>query len=172
MPATSEAPRLYPALRYKNAAKMIDWLGEAFGFSVRARYGEGDVVHHAELIIRLLDHHVGHSARGRLRQDGRHARLGRRQVGLCRRRRCRRRLCSEPRRPAPRSWKNLPTATMAAANSSAATRKAMSGPSAPTGRRQASLPASAGQAPKIASQSRWVSSSAAISSSARSTSAR
>lgn len=49
MPATSEAPRLYPALRYKNAAKMIDWLGEAFGFSVRARYGEGDVVHHAEL---------------------------------------------------------------------------------------------------------------------------
>ena len=49
MPAISEAPRLYPALRYKNAAKMIDWLGEAFGFSVRARYGEGDVVHHAEL---------------------------------------------------------------------------------------------------------------------------
>ena len=49
MPATTEAPRLYPALRYKNAAKMIDWLGEAFGFSVHARYGEGDVVHHAEL---------------------------------------------------------------------------------------------------------------------------
>ena len=51
MPAISEAPRLYPALRYKNAAKMIDWLGEAFGFSVRARYGDGDVVHHAELIL-------------------------------------------------------------------------------------------------------------------------
>jgi uncharacterized glyoxalase superfamily protein PhnB len=51
MPAISEAPRLYPALRYKNAAKMIDWLGEAFGFSVRARYGEGDIVHHAELIF-------------------------------------------------------------------------------------------------------------------------
>ncbi|TIP14775.1 VOC family protein [Mesorhizobium sp.] len=49
MPKTTEAPRLYPALRYGNAAKMIDWLGEAFGFSVRARYGEGDVVHHAEL---------------------------------------------------------------------------------------------------------------------------
>ncbi|MES0028113.1 VOC family protein [Mesorhizobium sp. M0040] len=28
---------------------MIDWLCEAFGFSVRARHGEGDVVHHAEL---------------------------------------------------------------------------------------------------------------------------
>jgi uncharacterized glyoxalase superfamily protein PhnB len=49
MPATTEAPRLYPALRYKNAGKMIDWLGEAFGFEVRARYGEGDIVHHAEL---------------------------------------------------------------------------------------------------------------------------
>ena len=51
MPATAEAPRLYPALRYKNAGKMIDWLGEAFGFEVRARYGEGDVVHHAELVF-------------------------------------------------------------------------------------------------------------------------
>jgi uncharacterized glyoxalase superfamily protein PhnB len=51
MPATNDAPRLYPALRYKNAAKMIDWLCDAFGFAVRARYGEGDVVHHAELIF-------------------------------------------------------------------------------------------------------------------------
>ena len=49
MPAITEAPRLYPALRYKNAGKMIDWLGEAFGFEVRARHGEGDIVHHAEL---------------------------------------------------------------------------------------------------------------------------
>jgi uncharacterized glyoxalase superfamily protein PhnB len=51
MSKTTDAPRLYPALRYRNAASMIDWLGEAFGFSVRARYGEGDVVHHAELIF-------------------------------------------------------------------------------------------------------------------------
>ena len=49
MPTTTEPPRLYPTLRYRNAARMIDWLCEAFGFSVRARYGEGDVVHHAEL---------------------------------------------------------------------------------------------------------------------------
>jgi len=49
MPTANEAPRLYPALRYRNAAKMIDWLCEAFGFEVRARYGEGDIVHHAEL---------------------------------------------------------------------------------------------------------------------------
>lgn len=49
MPTTTEPPRLYPTLRYRNAAKMIDWLCEAFGFSVHARFGEGDVVHHAEL---------------------------------------------------------------------------------------------------------------------------
>jgi len=49
MSNTTEAPRIYPALRYRNAAEMIDWLCEAFGFEVRARYGEGDIVHHAEL---------------------------------------------------------------------------------------------------------------------------
>ena len=38
MPTTTEPPRLYPTLRYRNAAKMIDWLCEAFGFSVHARY--------------------------------------------------------------------------------------------------------------------------------------
>ncbi|ODT18712.1 MAG: glyoxalase [Mesorhizobium sp. SCN 65-12] len=49
MPNTTEAPRIYPALRYRNAGGMIDWLCEAFGFEERARYGEGDIVHHAEL---------------------------------------------------------------------------------------------------------------------------
>ena len=51
MPTTTEPPRLYPTLRYRNAARMIDWLCEAFGFEVRARYGDGDVVHHAELVF-------------------------------------------------------------------------------------------------------------------------
>ncbi|CAH2402631.1 VOC family protein [Mesorhizobium escarrei] len=49
MTMSVEPPRLYPTLRYRNAAKMIDWLGEAFGFSVHAHYGEGDIVQHAEL---------------------------------------------------------------------------------------------------------------------------
>ncbi|AZO00209.1 glyoxalase [Mesorhizobium sp. M9A.F.Ca.ET.002.03.1.2] len=49
MTMSVEPPRLYPTLRYRNAAKMIDWLVEAFGFAVHARYGEGDIVHHAEL---------------------------------------------------------------------------------------------------------------------------
>ncbi|QPC92491.1 VOC family protein [Mesorhizobium sp. INR15] len=51
MPASSEPPRLYPTLRYRNASEMIDWLGEAFGFTVRERHGQGDVVHHAELVF-------------------------------------------------------------------------------------------------------------------------
>jgi len=43
--------RIVPALRYRNATAAIDWLCDAFGFTVRARYGDGDVVHHAELVF-------------------------------------------------------------------------------------------------------------------------
>jgi len=49
--AMTEPPRVYPTFRYRNAAKMIDWLCTAFGFSVRVRYGEGDDVSHAELTL-------------------------------------------------------------------------------------------------------------------------
>ena len=48
---TSEAPRIYATFRYRNAAMMIGWLCRAFGFTVRVRYGEGDDVHHAELVL-------------------------------------------------------------------------------------------------------------------------
>lgn len=48
MPAP-EAPRIFPTLRYKDAAGMIDWLGQAFGFAVHARYMNGEDVGHAEL---------------------------------------------------------------------------------------------------------------------------
>ena len=45
-----EPPRLYPTFRYRDAARMIDWLVEAFGFSVNARYDNEDgTVAHAEL---------------------------------------------------------------------------------------------------------------------------
>ncbi|MDH4988988.1 VOC family protein [Aminobacter anthyllidis] len=47
----SEAPRIFPTLRYNNAASMIDWLGEAFGFTIRARYMDGADVGHAELAL-------------------------------------------------------------------------------------------------------------------------
>jgi len=49
MTAQIEFPRIYPTFRYRDAAKMIDWLVEAFGFSVHAKYMEGDQVAHAQL---------------------------------------------------------------------------------------------------------------------------
>ncbi|MHA6644084.1 VOC family protein [Mesorhizobium sp. A623] len=51
MAETTEAPRIYPTFRYHNAAKMVDWLQQAFGFTLRVRYGEEDEVHHAELAL-------------------------------------------------------------------------------------------------------------------------
>ncbi len=49
MPAAIEAPRVYPSFRYRNAAKMIDWLTEAFGFTVKAKHMSNGTVGHAEL---------------------------------------------------------------------------------------------------------------------------
>lgn len=45
----TEAPRIFPTFRYRDPARMIDWLVKAFGFTLRVKYGEGDEVHHAEL---------------------------------------------------------------------------------------------------------------------------
>ena len=45
----TEAPRLYPTFRYRDAGKMIDWLCDAFGFTVDAKYMDGDKVAHAQL---------------------------------------------------------------------------------------------------------------------------
>ncbi|OCC00611.1 glyoxalase [Labrys sp. WJW] len=47
----TEAPRIYPTLRYNNAGAMIDWLQQAFGFTLHVRYGEGDSVDHAQLAL-------------------------------------------------------------------------------------------------------------------------
>jgi uncharacterized glyoxalase superfamily protein PhnB len=49
MTAKLEPQRIYPTFRYKNAAKMIDFLVEAFGFEVHAKYMDGDKVAHAQL---------------------------------------------------------------------------------------------------------------------------
>lgn len=52
MPANEiEAPRIYATFRYRDPARMIDWLSRAFGFKIHVRYGEGDEVHHAELVL-------------------------------------------------------------------------------------------------------------------------
>ncbi len=46
---TSEAPRLYPTFRYRDAAQMIDWLEKAFGFRLDAKFMDGDKVAHAQM---------------------------------------------------------------------------------------------------------------------------
>lgn len=45
---SAEAPRIYPTFRYRDPARMIDWL-KAIGFTLRVKHGEGDDIHHAEL---------------------------------------------------------------------------------------------------------------------------
>lgn len=46
-----EPPRIYPTFRYREAARMIDWLCEAFGFSVHVKYEDGGVIQHAQLTL-------------------------------------------------------------------------------------------------------------------------
>ena len=43
-------PRIASALYYRDAARMIDWLCEAFGFEIRIKVeGEGGAIEHSEL---------------------------------------------------------------------------------------------------------------------------
>jgi len=44
-------PQIYPAFRYRQALKMMDWLCAAFGFSVRAKYLAGEDLAHGELAL-------------------------------------------------------------------------------------------------------------------------
>lgn len=44
-----EPPCIYPTFRYRDAAKMIDFLCDAFGFRVHAKYMDGAFVAHAQL---------------------------------------------------------------------------------------------------------------------------
>lgn len=48
---SDEAPCIYPAFRYRNPVEMIDWLAKAFGFVLRVKYGEGERIDHAELVL-------------------------------------------------------------------------------------------------------------------------
>lgn len=45
----TQAPRIYPTFRFRDAAGMIEWLKEAFGFTEHARHMDGDRIAHAEL---------------------------------------------------------------------------------------------------------------------------
>lgn len=47
-----EAPRIYPAIRFRNAERMIAFLCDAFGFTVHAKYmTDAGTVAHAELAL-------------------------------------------------------------------------------------------------------------------------
>jgi uncharacterized glyoxalase superfamily protein PhnB len=49
-PTPAGWPRISPALYYRDAARMIDWLCEAFGFEVRLKIeGEDGRIEHSEL---------------------------------------------------------------------------------------------------------------------------
>ena len=49
--ASITAPCIFPVIRFANAARMLDWLGEAFGFSVLTKSMDGARVGHAELAL-------------------------------------------------------------------------------------------------------------------------
>lgn len=50
MPAHSEPPRIFATFQFRDASKMIDWLVDAFNFTVHARYEDDEgQVSHAEL---------------------------------------------------------------------------------------------------------------------------
>ena len=135
MPDRNDAPCIYPTFRYRNAAAMIDWLCNAFGFSVHARYGDGDDVHHAQLTLgssMIMLGNVRDDAYGKMvggpGPGGKSTYIAVADTDA---------VYARARQPAPRSSRSRSIATMAAAISSAPTRKAMSGRSAPTGRRPA-----------------------------------
>jgi uncharacterized glyoxalase superfamily protein PhnB len=49
-PTPADWPRISASLSYRDAAKAIDWLCEAFGFELRLKVeGEGGTVEHSEL---------------------------------------------------------------------------------------------------------------------------
>ncbi|KRQ92653.1 glyoxalase [Bradyrhizobium jicamae] len=48
-PDKSEAPRVYPTMRCRDAEAMIGWLKDVIGFTERVVYRNGGTIHHAEL---------------------------------------------------------------------------------------------------------------------------
>jgi uncharacterized glyoxalase superfamily protein PhnB len=49
MTGNTPPPQVWPTLRARDARALIRFLVDAFGFEETAVYGEGDIVHHAEL---------------------------------------------------------------------------------------------------------------------------
>ena len=49
MTGSTQPPQVWPTLRANDARALIRFLVDAFGFEETAVYGDGDIVHHAEL---------------------------------------------------------------------------------------------------------------------------
>ena len=64
---------IIPTLRYKDAPAAIDFLERAFGFERKAVYGEGGVVHHAELTSGRGMVMIGSTGQGDPQFDTRHS---------------------------------------------------------------------------------------------------
>lgn len=45
----TDAPCIFPTLRFQDSARMLDWLKSAFGFAEQVVYRDGDAIAHAEL---------------------------------------------------------------------------------------------------------------------------
>ncbi|WP_433044025.1 VOC family protein [Dactylosporangium sp. CS-033363] len=48
--AKTPPPNVWPTLRATDARALMTFLADAFGFVESAAYGEGDVIHHAEML--------------------------------------------------------------------------------------------------------------------------
>jgi len=79
---------IIPSTRYRDAYAAIDWLCNVFGFTKHAVYGDGTVVHHAQLTLGAGMFMLGSAAKGNENEYSKHlASLdetgGRDTVSLC-----------------------------------------------------------------------------------------
>lgn len=51
MTDASEAPRIFPTYRCRDAEAMIAWLARAFGFTLCEKHMDGDLVAHAQMAL-------------------------------------------------------------------------------------------------------------------------
>jgi len=54
-------PCIFPTLLYRDAAAMLDWLKDAFGFEEHAVHRDGDMIAHAELRLGMSILMIGQS---------------------------------------------------------------------------------------------------------------
>ena len=128
-----EPPRIYPAYRYRDPARAIEWFVGTLGFTVRARYNDGPRIVHAELFFGSSIIMIGEAGPdefgqivGEPAEHGGAPPMWRWTTST--------RSSKGSRGPASGSTRSPPSGPTAAASSPAAIPKATSGASEPTGR--------------------------------------